>query len=225
MPRVICDTSSLISLMDTCTSGVLRFLREKADARFLVPPGVYEEMVSRPLGIKRYGYSAVRLRKLVEDEIVELLPGKDLAQRTQEFVGLANNSFFVDGRPLRILHEGEAECLAALKGSRHPILAVDEKTTRLLLEDPKRMRELMQGEYQRKIVVNKTSMDRFQQLAGDVLVVRSTELVALAAKRGFFQEYGSEALEAYHASLYALRYAGCSISSDELLQYERTLLE
>lgn len=224
MPRIVCDSSSLISLVDTCTSGVLSFLRERAGARFVIPPGVYDELVSRPLGIKRYGYSAVRLRRMVEAGVLEVQKSEGLQPRTEEFLGLANTAFFVEARPLRILHEGEAECLASLHGTRKPLLLVDEKTTRLLLEDPKRLKELMQGEYQRKVTVNDSNLARFRQLAGEVFVVRSTELVALAVRRGFFAEYGEERLEAFHSSLYALRYAGCSISSDELVEYERTLL-
>lgn len=224
MARLVCDASSLISLMDTCASGVLPFLKQNAGALFSIPPGVYSELVSHPLGIKRYGYSAVRLRRLVEQGTLEVQTPAGLEARTQEVLGLANSSFFVEGRPLKLLHEGEAECIASLKGARRAMLLIDEKTARLLLEDEKRFRDLIQAEYQRKVTVNDTSLARLRELAGEVLAVRSTELVALAAKRGFFKEFGSEELEAFHACLYALRYAGCSISAEELLEYERTLL-
>lgn len=224
MPRIICDSSSIISLMDTCTSGALTFLHDQAGVRFLIPPGVYDELVSRPLGIKRFGYSAVRMRGLVEKGVLELKLSEGLSERTTELLGLANTTYFVDARPLHILDEGEAECLAYLKGVRKPLLLVDEKTTRLLIEEPHRLHQIIEGEYQRKVTVNETNLNRFKELVGPVFVMRSTELVAMAVKRGFFKEYGEHALEAFHSALYALRFAGCSISSDELIEYEKLLL-
>ena len=50
-------------------------------------------------------------------------------------------------------------------------------------------------------------------------VIRSTELIAVAASLGFFADYGAAAKDAARTALGALQLAGCSISTGELKEY------
>lgn len=51
--------------------------------------------------------------------------------------------------------------------------------------------------------------------------MRSTELVSFAAQKGFFEGYEPDENEIFHASIYALRYAGCGISQKEIDDYQK----
>jgi hypothetical protein len=63
--KILFDSSSLISISETCLSKCLGELQKKMNADFLISPSVYNEIVAKPLGIKRFSLSAVRLSELV----------------------------------------------------------------------------------------------------------------------------------------------------------------
>jgi predicted nucleic acid-binding protein len=218
----VCDSSALISLSDTCNIDVLRFLRARG-GEFAIPPAVEEEIVEHPAQLKQYAFSAVRLRKLVEDGVVRAESPQRLASEKQAVENAANNALRVGDRPLRLIHSGEAECLALLRISQQAqkTLLVDEKTVRLLLESPKTLAERLRGEYAADVSIDETQMRAFKTGLERVNVVRSTELVAVAASLGFFADYGSLAGEAARTALGALQLAGCSVSSDELQEYAK----
>ncbi len=220
MAFIVCDSSSLISLSDTCNIDVFRFLRGHG-GEFAIPPAVEEEIVGHPSQLKQYAFSAVRLRKLVEDGIVRTDAPSRLASEKQSIESAANTAIRVDGKPLQLIHSGEAECLALLKLSseKQKTLLVDEKTVRLLLESPNKLVERLRGEYEGRVEIDNAAMNSFGAGLERVTVVRSTELVAVAASLGFFADYGQLAGDAARTALGALQLAGCSISSDELRDY------
>ena len=222
MSLIVCDSSSLISLSDTCNIDVLRFLCGHG-GEFAIPPAVEEEIVKHPAQLKQYAFSAVRLRKLVDDGIVRTDAPQRLASEKQAVENAANGAIRVDGKPLRLIHAGEAECLALLRISQAPqkTLLVDEKTTRLLIESPKTLVERLRREYKANVEIDDAAMRAFQTGLESVSVVRSTELLAVAASLGFFADYGSAAQDAVHTALGALQLAGCSVSSNELRDYAK----
>ena len=219
MSLIVCDSSSLISLSETCNIEALAFLHESG-ARFLIPPSVERELVDRPLELKQYAFSAIRLKHQLEEKVLEVKSVPGLEEETHEILKQANNLLSVGGRPLKILHEGEAQCLALLKKGVGDAFLVDEKTTRLLIESPQKLAENLKPEYARKVFVNNSTLtflsNEFQRFS----VLRSVELLAVAVSKGFFKEFGAEENKALNAGLYALRRAGCSVSSRELAEYE-----
>ncbi len=98
-------------------------------------------------------------------------------------------------------------------------LLVDEKTTRMLLEAPQRLHEVMKTEYPQGVTLDEGILREWREATKGIFVMRSTELLALAAERGFFSEYGAEAHKALHAALLSLRSSGCSLTSNELREY------
>ncbi len=225
MSLIVCDSSSLISLSDTCNIDVLRFLRQHG-GKFVIPPAVEEEIIKHPAQLKQYAFSAVRLRKLVEDGVVLTQAPPRLASEKQAIENAANSAVRVDGKPLRLIHAGEAECLALLRiapQDAQKTLLVDEKTTRLLIESPKTLVERLRGEYKTSVEIDEAAMRAFKTGLEKITVIRSTELIAVAASLGFFADYGTAAQDATHTALGALQLAGCSVSSDELREYNTVL--
>lgn len=218
MPEFVCDSSSLISLSETCNIDVLRFLKA-GGARFVIPPSVRDEIVTHPLKVRRLAFSAMRLRKLIYDKILEVVELPNLESECQAILALANKVINVGGRPLTILQEGEVECLALMKLKGFKNLVVDEKTTRLLVESPQTLFNALIDEYSEEVSVDETVLAAFKKGLEGSSVIRSSELLAVSADKGFFKEYGSAARDALYASLYALQNAGCSISTAELDEY------
>ncbi len=219
----MCDSSPLISFSDTCNIGVLRFLKSRG-GRFFVPPGVQSEIVSAPMRIRKYQFSAVRLKKTLDDGVLELFDSERVQQKTVEAMDAANSLLRVQGKPLKLVHQGEAECIGAYSEVGAHALLIDEKTTRMLIENPFKLVDVMQGEYGSKIEVDEESLAKFRELTKSIFVMRSAEALVVAAKRGFFEDYGADRDEALQAALYSLRESGCSITTGELEEYEKMKL-
>jgi len=157
---------------------------------------------------------------LIYDKILEVVELPGLERECQNILAQANSMLKVGGRPLTILQEGEVECLALMKLKGFKNLVVDEKTVRLLLESPQTLLNALQSEFNEEVTIDETALDAFKKGLDDACVLRSTEIIAVSADKGFFKEYGSAARDALLASLYALQNAGCSVSSQELSDYE-----
>lgn len=216
MAVIVCDSSSLISLNEACLLGSLRFLKQRAGAEFLVPPEVFGETVQRPLKIRRYEYSAMRLNHLLQEGTLKQVAYPDTRASTQRLLQLANEIFWVEGRPLKLVQRGEAECLAVYGRAGGRGLLMDEKTTRLLLESPQTLLKKISGEYEQKISVNEGALREWKRSTEGIFVLRSSELLAMAVSKGFFEPYRSLARQALAAALRAVRNAGCSVSEEEL---------
>ncbi|NUN11902.1 hypothetical protein HUU53_04655 [Candidatus Micrarchaeota archaeon] len=219
MPLVVCDASSLISLSESCNIGVLAFLKEKLGFNFVIPPSVKDEIISHPLHVKSFSFSAVRLRKALDAGVLTVISSPTLVQETKTIMNESNSLFFSHHKPLKIIHDGEAQCMGLFSSVSAKLFLVDEKTTRMLLEDPFKLESVMRSEHD-DLKVEEKKFDFFKKMGSRVKIIRSTELMALAFEKGFFDDYKENKVFALHSALYSLRKSGCSISSLELDQYE-----
>ncbi len=206
--KIICDSSTLISLAETCNLEVLYLLAENS-VEFYITKSVKKEIIENPERIKRYEYGALRLEKCFEDRVI-----KEVEEDWQETRSLAeklNSTFEIEGRNLTIVQEGEVSCISVYKKFSFDAFAVDEKTTRLLFENPELLLVEMEKEYGEKMVFHKPDFLKIQ-------ILRSTELLYFAFRKGYLQEFKNPK-KVFNAALQALKYAGCSITEDELEEY------
>ena len=221
MPKtVVCDSSSLISLSQTCTANVVEFLRKKTGVRFVAPPSVYAESVAKPSGITKFAASALRIKRLFGQKSISI-DGADIALDTQRILEAGNRLFSVGGRPLELLHLGESECLALAKKTPGARLLVDEKTLRMLLEAPDKMQAILQTEYRERLAADPARMRAWKSLCADIPLIRSTEVLSVAYEKGYYNDYGTDASAAWQAGLAALKNAGCSVTFKEMDEYRR----
>jgi len=217
--KLVMDSSSLISISSTCLIELLEGLK-KEGMRFIIPVGVERETVLRPLNIKRFELNAIRIKKAISEGWVEVFNlGQDAKKITQELETLANHSFYHHGKPIKLIHAGEAESLALAKVLDAGILVVDERTTRTLLENPFHIKNIMERRYKIKIKTNRKNINEFKEYFPKLDVVRSTELIALAHEKGLLQEELTASKNSIEAALYALKYSGCAISSLEIEKF------
>jgi predicted nucleic acid-binding protein len=218
--KIVFDASSLISISQTCLAKCLANLGEKINAEFIASPAVYREIVSTPLGIKRFELNAVRLKMLVEKKHIQVI---ELDSKAKEFLAkisfLANNSFFVRGKPVKIMHSGELEALALMKQLEAETLAIDERTTRMLIENPSALHASMEARQQANAEENKENISEFQKLFAECNILRSSELVALAFETNAIEGELEKNKQALEAALYAVKFSGCSVSIEEIQDY------
>lgn len=219
---LVCDASSLISLTDSCFIHAIYFLKKKHKGKFLIPPSVERECIDSPMMLRQHAIYALRLKRAVMEGIISAVPLAD-RKKVQEIRWVANNTFYAGGTPLRLLHEGEAEMLALSRETGVDNLLVDERTTRMLIEDPELLRSHLEHEFGRPIAADETNLSSFARFTKGMRLFRSSELLLLAYERGYFADYGELEQEAIEAALYRLKYSGCAIGMreiDEYVEYE-----
>ena len=220
---VLCDSGVLISLTAGCLDSMLYFFSEHHGVRFVIPPSVEYETVTRPLynGLRKHLFSAIRIKDAIEDGVVEVVDAH-VADETRRIMNSANNLFYIRGKPLRLIQYGESEMLALAAALDVENILVDERTTRMLIEAPFRLKEHMELEFHINVMVNKKSIRELSSRISGLKVMRSSELVMLGYENGYFKNFSRLQKEALEAALYKMRYSGCSISFDEIADYLKT---
>lgn len=221
---LVCDSSSLISLTSSCLDSLLYFLKKEYGIRFLIPRYVEKESVTTPLskGLKEYAFSARKIKKAIKDGILEIVENNSQA-RMNEILNMSNNMLFVRGKPLRLVHAGEAEMLAIAADLGGSAVLMDERTTRMLIEAPFRMKEHLEEEFNVNIMFDRNAFTKFTEMTKGCEIVRSSELLILGYELGFMDDFGGAKKEALEAALYKIKYSGCSISFDEINKFIRSL--
>ncbi len=218
---IIFDTGTLISLSMSCLIGILTELKKEFKGEFLITPNVEYEIVKRPMNIKKYKLGAMRLNKLLEEGILEL-PGKEidkkeLDKQTKKYTDMANSVFFKGKTPIHLIDKGEAECLALSsilrKKGVENVIAIDERTTRMLCEKPENLRKIMEKKLHTSIK-SKLIHKEFKEFK----FIRSAEIVYIAHKKGIIKQKGKEMLDAL---LYSVKFKGCAINSSEIKQIKQ----
>ncbi|MFC2175086.1 hypothetical protein ACFLQ2_04465 [archaeon] len=218
MKKIVCDSSSLISMSDNC----LLWLLPGFNAEFVVPEEVKREMVDRPMKSARFGFKAMRLSNAIGSGSIKVVADAEVSKHATELASLANSLLKYGKHNVNIIHGGEAESIALMQKQGIQTLLVDERTTRLLVED----REALKRHIERRTGFNLKLNHKIAKQLGNELdeinVIRSSELLAWAYENGLMQKFGQDK-SVLHASLYGLKYSGCAISNQEIEDYMRLL--
>jgi len=220
---IIFDASTLISFAMNGLFDEIRKLKEAFGGKFIITSEVSEEIIQKPLTIKRFELEALRIKKLVEDGILEYpstlgIKDKDVSYKTSELLEIANQTFDVSGKKMHVVDLGEMSALALSKmlteKGINNVIAVDERTTRMLIEKPDNLERLFEKKLHTKVRANRNNFKFFK---GPKLI-RSTELIYVAYKKGLVGLKNGLVLDAL---LYAMKYKGCSISEDEIEEMKK----
>ena len=92
---------------------------------------------------------------------------------------------------------------------------VDERTTRMLCEMPKNLRALLESKLHTSVHAEEGNFKFFSGLK----IIRSSELSYIAYKKGLIGISASKQL--VDALLYAVKFKGCAISSQEIEQIKK----
>ena len=216
---IIFDASTLISLSMNGLLEELRKLKEIFKGKFLITHEVKYEVIDRPINVKRFELEALRVKKLLDEGILELpeslgINKEDVSEKTEKILSMANSMFVGDRREIKIIHSGEAACLALsrilLEKKIPHVIAVDERTTRMLGEKPEKLKELLEKKMSTRVKLVKSNFKYFRGFR----FIRSTELLYVAWKKGLINlKDGKKVLDAL---LWAVKFKGCSVSSDEI---------
>ena len=208
--KVVCDSSSIIALSMNCLLWILN----KFEAEFIIPPYVRKEIFDAPINNPRYAFEAMRNALLLGTKIKVVETDLKLRDRIIE---LANSLYHSEGRNITIIHYGEADVLALARKEDIETILVDEKNTRLLIEDREMLKRSLENRMKRKIEINEEAEKAIGKILDGLRVIRSSELVAVAVKRGYF-DWPYNRRDLLRSALYALKFSGCAISDAEIIE-------
>lgn len=222
---LIFDASTLISFSMNGLYEELRKLKQSFNGYFIIPQEVKEEVIDKPIQRKRFELEALKIKQLLDEGILEFPEHigenqQEISELTQELLTKANE-MFVDSKrnkPIKLIDAGETACLAlskilSKKGFKN-VIAVDERTTRMLVEKPQNLKQLLERKLHTRVKLNKQN---FQEFKG-IKIIRSAELVYILNKKGLVNLRDLRALDAL---LYAVKFKGCSITDDEIKEIKR----
>jgi predicted nucleic acid-binding protein len=215
MKYLIFDAGPLINFAMNGLLPLLENLKKEFNGEFLITKEVKREIIDYPETTKKYELEAIQLKELFDEGVIKHAnitneQVDELRNKREEIMNIANNTFFERGKDIHLLDKGECAALALSKIMKNEcVLVVDERTTRMLCENPENLRKLLQKKLHSSINVNKKNYEFFK----DFKIIRSTELIYIAHKKHLIEFKDPRA---YEAMLYAMKFKGCSISEEEI---------
>ena len=220
MKHLIFDAGPLINFSMNGILHILKKLKKEFSGDFLITKEVKREINDYPQEIKTFQLGALQLKELFNEGIIK---HADLSQeqvntlreKRTYLMNLANSLYRAKGKNIHIIDKGEAATLALALVIKEPsALVIDERTARILIENPDNLRKILQ----KKLKTNVTGKTKDYKEFSGFKVIRSTELAYLAHKKNLIELKDPRA---YEAMLYGLKYKGCSISEGEIEQMKR----
>ncbi len=224
MKIIIFDASTLITLAMNGLLEELKELKKFFDGKFIITESVKREVIDKPMTIKRFELEALKIKSLLDSKILELpsslkINQDEILKRNAEITKIANSTFQGKERDIKIIDLGEISCLALSRildeKKIENIVAVDERTTRMLGEKPENLERLLERRLHTHITFKE---DNFKFFKG-FRFIRSSELVYIMYKKGVVKlKNGGKVLDAL---LYAVKFKGCAISDEEIKEIKR----
>ena len=215
---IVFDSGTLISFSMNGITDLIKSLKGVFDGKFLITSEIKKEVIDTPLKIKKFKLEALKIKHLLDEGVLEMpsslgIKDSEISIETNKLLDEANTIFRGNGTDIHLLDVGECSCIALSriltnKGIEN-VLAVDERTTRNLVENPKRLKEFLEKKLHVKIKVKKEGLKQFSGFK----IIRSAELVYIAYKKDLTKLKNHDVLDSL---LYAVKYKGAAISNEEI---------
>lgn len=223
---IIFDSGVLISFSMNGITDIVKKLKSVFKGKFIITSEIKNEIIDKPLKIKRFRLEAMKLKRLLDSGVLEMpnvlgISDGEIKKGTENFLNLSNTAFKGGDKEIHLLDRGECSCLAlseilTKKGIQN-ILAVDERTTRSLVENHEAQKRFLEKKLHVKI---KVDHEKLKSIKG-FKIIRSPELAYIAYKKGLI-EMKEDSLDAI---LNALKYKGSAISGREIEEMKRLARE
>ena len=218
--KAVIDTGTMISLSGTCLMNVFKAFVLTNRIDLMISSTVAQESVWKPITNMRFALNAARIKYAMSEKTIKVIPvTNELTLLQQRIMTLANNTFFTKDGALKIIQAGEAEALALAKIFDAHALFIDERTTRSLIENPLRLKQVLERRQDAPVRVNQQNVDAIKQMFPKLLMFRSVDLIACAFEQDLFDHELAHSKLELEASLYAAKYAGCAVSEKEINEY------
>ncbi len=228
MRSIVFDAGPVISFTANNLLDVLEELKKKFGADFLMPEAVKNELVDKPLQIKRFEFEALQVQQQIGCGTFRLVKNPEISNEAERLHRLANSAYYVHGKPLTIVHYGEMCVLAASKLYQSEAVVIDERTTRLLIESPDHLAAHIKNKFRAKVKVNNAALGELSRELKGITVLRSAELAAVAFEKGLLNRYIEKCSipsvdtrkVLLDSILWGMKLEGCAIAREEIEEIE-----
>lgn len=229
MKCIVFDTSTIISIVTNNLLYILKPLRQKYKGEFCLPTGVRQEIIDKPLTSRKFKLEAMQILAEVNQGTLRL--DNEPEDEVREIVDLANSIFMLRGNYVHLMHWGEASVLVLAKKVKADAVAIDERTTRLMIEDPAQIARIFSQKMHAPLTINRENLEKFKEYVAGMTVLRSAEIGVIAYDLGLLDEYMRPGIrkiaaikpkrEVLEGLLWGLKLRGCSINTEEIEQILR----
>ena len=225
MRALIFDAGPLISLTLNNLLSLIEPLKEKFKGDFIITDAIKSELIDKPIKTKRFEFEALQTLHYIENGTISRIKDNEINTKTQELLEIANNCFKAKGNYIQIIHKGEMSCIAAALLLDTNVIVVDERTTRLIIENPHKLKNILEHRLHTKVDVNDNNLKKFRNITKNIKIIRSVELVTIAFELGLVDKYipnienGKRTL--LESLLCGVKLDGCSVSKSEIGQIMR----
>ncbi len=222
---IIFDSGPIISFSTNNLLWLLEPLQKQFGGDFYITRGVYSELVERPLNTKKYKFEALQILPYINEGILKMINGSVVRPKAEKILDLANSIFKARGNWIQMVHRTEMEVIAAAIQLGSSAIVVDERATRLLIENPRRLIDWFRKRLHTNVSIDQENLSEFRKEVGKIKVIRSVELATIAYELGLFSRYMYKEEEKVvpqlrktllEGVLWGIKLNGCSISREEI---------
>lgn len=226
MKTIVFDSGPIISLTMNNLLWLLEPLKEISKADFYITDLVKKELVDTPLNkTMRFKFEALQVLHYIENGTLNVIEDYEVKKQTSKILNIANNCFNAFGWNMNLVHEAEMSAIALYLQKKADAFVVDERTARLLIENPKKLLNIMKHKLHTSVKENKNNLKEFRKITKGIKVIRSVELAAIAYENGFLNKYLTS--DPYpkkillESVLWGVKLSGCAVGKRELEQIMR----
>lgn len=226
MKTIVFDTGPIISLTTNNLLWILEPLKKMSNASFCITDYVKKELVDTPLNkTKRFKFEALQVLDCIEKGIIEVVKNEEIDSQAIKLLTTANSCFNAFGRNINLLHLAEISSIVLHLQKDADALVLDERTARLIVENPKKLLNILNHTLHTPIEENQNSLREFGKITKNIRIIRSVELVTLAYEKGLLDDYIANIPNPrkvlLESVLWGIKLNGCAVSKKELEQIMR----
>ncbi len=220
MKSLVFDAGPIISLATNNLLWLMEKLKKKFDGEFYISKIAKEEVVEHPLATKKFKFEALQILKIIDDKVLNVVDNKNIKEKTNTLFNLANSIFMAYNRNIHLVHKAEIAGIALCIDSNADAFVVDERTSRVLVEDYKSLKSLLEKKLHTGITINQKNLLDFQKITKGVKMIRSVELVTAAYELGLLNDFVLNVKDPkktlLEGVLWGVKLNGCAVSRNEI---------
>jgi hypothetical protein len=222
MRSIVFDTGPIISFATNNLLWLLQPMKEQFGGDFCITPIVKHELVDKPLKTKKFKFEALQVLQIIREGTLSLVSGRKNRKDAEHLLNIANQIFFARGQPIKIVHIAEIEGLVAAKALDSSAFIIDERTTRVLMEDHEYLAKLLKHKLHTSVTVKNKNLKLFLHHFRHIRLLRSFELAVMAYELKLLDKYLPKMSRSkktlLEGLLWGVKLNGCAVSQREINQ-------